>query len=249
MKHSNLNFLVLLFFGIGLIINTGSCTKEKPDPCEQVICLNGGVCEDGSCACPDGFSGPRCENDPCKGVNCRFGDCVNGSCECDEMYTGPNCDEPREPKKIMSSLVQLESIPNACESWDNSQPFNSPDGDIFIVIKDGNSTIYNTRIQYKPNTNCSGPNGCIFTLPIELRPKRTYKLMVYDRDVTNADDLIMTFTFKPWTSMIFVDHFYYDDPSKQRILEHSQGCWVSGPGYSFSGDNFRVNLLNVQYEF
>lgn len=28
--------------------------------CKEIGCLNGGICEDGDCHCPDGFTGPRC---------------------------------------------------------------------------------------------------------------------------------------------------------------------------------------------
>ena len=36
-----------------------SCHK---DPCSGVNCLNGGSCSNGSCLCPSGFTGLRCEN-------------------------------------------------------------------------------------------------------------------------------------------------------------------------------------------
>jgi hypothetical protein len=52
MKNS-IVFLVLLTFGMF------SCAK--PDPCEELVCQNGGVCEDGTCNCPEGFAGQFCE--------------------------------------------------------------------------------------------------------------------------------------------------------------------------------------------
>lgn len=36
-----------------------SCTKS--DPCEEVVCQNGGTCSDGTCNCPEGFAGTLCE--------------------------------------------------------------------------------------------------------------------------------------------------------------------------------------------
>lgn len=41
-----------------------SCKKEdkaKPDPCKGIVCYNGGYCVNGSCSCPQGYTGPSCE--------------------------------------------------------------------------------------------------------------------------------------------------------------------------------------------
>jgi hypothetical protein len=31
------------------------------DPCDDTVCLNGGACSDGTCVCPDGFTGENCQ--------------------------------------------------------------------------------------------------------------------------------------------------------------------------------------------
>ncbi len=34
---------------------------EGDDPCENITCLNEGICDNGSCDCPVGFEGDTCE--------------------------------------------------------------------------------------------------------------------------------------------------------------------------------------------
>ncbi len=57
--------LVTFIFSLVLVM---SCNKSKVKyndttlvrPCENVICLNGGTCQDGYCYCPQGFEGDKC---------------------------------------------------------------------------------------------------------------------------------------------------------------------------------------------
>ena len=57
-----LKYLMLLLGMISLVLLTQSCDKEdEVDPCESVICENDGTCLEGSCNCPDGFTGEFCE--------------------------------------------------------------------------------------------------------------------------------------------------------------------------------------------
>lgn len=55
-------FAVLLFF-VSLVFVTNSCRQDPPvpGPCDAVVCENGGTCDNGTCVCPTGYSGPRCE--------------------------------------------------------------------------------------------------------------------------------------------------------------------------------------------
>jgi len=48
---------------------------SDPDPCASITCRNAGVCIDGTCDCPEGFSGANCEIavDPCIDINCENG--------------------------------------------------------------------------------------------------------------------------------------------------------------------------------
>lgn len=84
---------------------SGEYCEINADPaCDGVECEGGGVCIFGTCNCPPGRSGDRCEivDDICENVDCKNGStCVlspeNGSpmCECkDESFSGPFCDIP-----------------------------------------------------------------------------------------------------------------------------------------------------------
>lgn len=48
--------LVLICSGLAVM---NSCNQQNA--CDEVTCMNGGVCVDGDCDCPEGYSGPNCE--------------------------------------------------------------------------------------------------------------------------------------------------------------------------------------------
>ncbi len=74
------------------VLFASSCSN----PCEDVICLNGGVCDDGTCICPEGFTGDNCQlaaATACDTVVCfNGGVCIDGACLCPSGYTGTNCE-------------------------------------------------------------------------------------------------------------------------------------------------------------
>lgn len=75
---STLFFLSILF----------SCS----DACDDVDC-GVGTCDDGTCMCPDGYSGTNCEIfDACFNVDCGPGTCVDGTCDCPDGFSGENCE-------------------------------------------------------------------------------------------------------------------------------------------------------------
>ncbi|MBK9678062.1 MAG: calcium-binding EGF-like domain-containing protein [Saprospiraceae bacterium] len=49
------NFLLYVTLAFALTLLMTSCSKK--DPCEDIICQNGGTCENGDCKCPAGYEG------------------------------------------------------------------------------------------------------------------------------------------------------------------------------------------------
>lgn len=79
-------FTVISTFFLGILLF--SCKKEMDDNslCGNVECLNGGVCTDGTCDCPEGFTGEDCgteinlcESQPCITSRISLGDLGFGS--------------------------------------------------------------------------------------------------------------------------------------------------------------------------
>ena len=93
MKKAN---IILLFSLVFVLFTVNGC---KDDPCENVVCLNGGACSDGTCICPSGYTGAHCETmvttDPCTGITClNGGACLSGVCICPDGWTGVLCQTP-----------------------------------------------------------------------------------------------------------------------------------------------------------
>ncbi|MBL7774086.1 MAG: hypothetical protein JNM95_14575 [Chitinophagaceae bacterium] len=56
------NLFVASFLAIGAL-STTFFTSCNPDPCKDVVCNNGGVCDEitGTCSCPSGYEGASCD--------------------------------------------------------------------------------------------------------------------------------------------------------------------------------------------
>ncbi len=74
-----------------LLLIMQSCT----DACKDVVCENSGICMEGTCECPKGFTGTKCTiEDKCitQNPNClNGGTCVDGTCKCPDDFTGADC--------------------------------------------------------------------------------------------------------------------------------------------------------------
>lgn len=65
----NLKSGILTILTLICLTVVSSCKKDDdndpitpPDPCANVTCLNGGTCLNGTCSCPDGYTGSACED-------------------------------------------------------------------------------------------------------------------------------------------------------------------------------------------
>ncbi len=89
-------------------------TLSSCNDCKDVVCNNGGICEDGACECPNGFSGASCDvEDLCitQNVIClNDGVCVDGECDCEPFYRGENCQTYCEKGSFSSSN-------STCNCW------------------------------------------------------------------------------------------------------------------------------------
>jgi hypothetical protein len=50
---------VISIFSLVLLLSLASCNETA---CENNMCENGGICLDGTCDCPDGFTGTHCQD-------------------------------------------------------------------------------------------------------------------------------------------------------------------------------------------
>jgi len=100
-------FFLLSFAFFTLTLN--SCND-----CKDVVCNNGGICEDGTCDCPNGFSGASCEiEDLCitQDVTCLDdGVCADGECDCKPNYRGESC-------QTYCVNGTFNSTNNSCNCW------------------------------------------------------------------------------------------------------------------------------------
>lgn len=121
---------LLTFFSFSLMTYIGC----KKDPCEQVNCLNGGACNDGTCVCPTGYEGTFCENntDPCQDIVClNGGTCISGTCSCPNGYEGDSC-QTLSRAKFIGEYTGNETCTIGSDSYNVTFTGNSNDKELVI---------------------------------------------------------------------------------------------------------------------
>lgn len=184
-----------------LVLTFNACKKDSstaPDPCEKVTCYNGGVCKDGRCDCPPGYSGVQCQvADPCYNITCyNGGTCANGQCNCPTGYGGSDCSIVLTPVSMTIRRIEVTNYPITQSSgagWDVS------DGaDAFVTFNSGTSANQNDFVSGR-YTDVTGQD-LVYTngLPITISDLNiNWVLAMWDYDATSNNDFMTGVYFKP----------------------------------------------------
>ena len=150
-----IKLLTLLSSLFTRVVLTESCDKaeELLDPCASVTCQNDGVCVDGTCDCPDGFSGTSCEiQDLCFGITCENnGSCIEGICDCPDGYIGSSCENfdstqvqallaNHTPIDLVSGGVPIDSLYGKMYNGGLIFYLNTTDGTGMVAATEDQST-------------------------------------------------------------------------------------------------------------
>lgn len=57
--NQTFQFALICLISCTVFLNTGC----KKDPCKDVVCQNGGTCNEGDCDCTSGYEGAKCETE------------------------------------------------------------------------------------------------------------------------------------------------------------------------------------------
>lgn len=121
-------------FFILLVLTLGSCafftSCEEDEPCENIICQNGGICVDGTCDCPYGYAGPDCGT--AQGIQALL-------------------DNGKTPKELYDENVPLDSLYGKTYEGGIIFYLNTTDGIGMVAAPEdlgasADSTVVNTRL-------------------------------------------------------------------------------------------------------
>lgn len=98
---STMNRFLALIALVTVLLTFAACQQ---DPCEEVSCQNGGVCMEGTCDCPEGFTGDQCESFE----SSEFLGTYAASYDC--IQVAPNHRVDIQLKSLADTLTQLELL-------------------------------------------------------------------------------------------------------------------------------------------
>jgi len=180
--------------------------------------------------------------DPCDLILCEYGSCVDGSCLCDEFHTGGDCSELKTPVTIFAKEVQLVYVPDACTPYDGGTGLEAiKSADVYVQIRNATDIIYDTRDLFYKDSDCF--SGCDFVQELKLDAATKYQLRVYDRDESNSDDLMGSFSFRPVDLLVGQTEFAF---AKWQVVEEENAC---SSGTFSSSTSMRFYLVDLRYVF
>jgi hypothetical protein len=186
-----------LLFATMLSVGFSGCS----DPCDDAVCLNGAICDDGDCLCINGYTGTNCEIppvvDPCANVTCQNGGtCVNGDCVCADGYAGADCSNEVSPASMRITRITVTSFTNS--GWDTF-PASSPD--IFVKVGTGSScssNLYNFSSSFYQDAYPGPEYHFVPSSPIVISgPTSPIAICLYDEDIS-GDDFMSGVYFNPY---------------------------------------------------
>ena len=197
MGKSNFNALLTI-----IVFLAFSCTKDN---CQDAICLNGGICNNGTCQCEEGYSGEHCDSyDLCFKVVCENGGhCELGDCICPPGWTGTNCQTPVPPTIVRITKIEVVKFPGSRPMmgtpWDPDPPPNDKP-DIFPVIQQ--DTLM-PPLWLSPFVvfNAFPANPYVFTdnLPFDLvQPTLPHAIRLMDSDAPSVPESMGKLSFDPY---------------------------------------------------
>lgn len=147
-------------FVFAVLVTIAACKEDK---CDGVVCLNGGTCQEGECACNSKYTGPTCElfTNPCDSIPCHNGRCdtATRTCNCYPHWSGDSCTIQETPSKMYITGVTFDHFhPSSITGipWDADDD-GSP-ADIYPIIRKNGVVVYNGHTEspfyaYKQNAN------------------------------------------------------------------------------------------------
>lgn len=200
------NLLSVLLPILFLALTFNACQKDDPvitiDPCENITCLNSGICIDGTCDCPPAYTGAQCQTyNACFNVTClNGGTCITGTCDCPTGYGGSDCGTALTPVSMTINSVTITDYPSTQPNGSGWDLTTAPD--CFITINFGTTADQTGFVSGYTYENVSPGTQMPFNtgFPINLNnPNSPYVIAIWDKDSPSptADDEMDAFQFVP----------------------------------------------------